>query len=87
MRFEWDPAKASSNLAKHGVEFGEAIAIWAGRVVEFDTGHSSEPRVVALGATDGVVLAVVYTPRGDVRRIISAPFASRQERRRYAEAE
>jgi uncharacterized DUF497 family protein len=30
MRFEfdWDPAKAESNLAKHGVSFEEAMAVF-----------------------------------------------------------
>jgi uncharacterized DUF497 family protein len=28
MEFEWDPAKATSNLAKHGVDFDDAIAVF-----------------------------------------------------------
>ncbi|MGB3310960.1 MAG: BrnT family toxin [Nodosilinea sp.] len=29
MKFEWDPAKADSNLRKHGVSFEEAQTIFA----------------------------------------------------------
>lgn len=36
--------------------------------------------MVALGEAEGIVLAVTYTDRGDVRRIISARLASRKER-------
>ena len=28
MEFEWDPAKAAANLAKHGVSFSEASTIF-----------------------------------------------------------
>ncbi|MGH9369830.1 MAG: BrnT family toxin, partial [Thermoanaerobaculia bacterium] len=28
MRFEWDPAKAAENLAKHGVSFQEAATVF-----------------------------------------------------------
>ena len=85
MQFEWDAGKAASNLAKHGVRFEEGVRVWAGRIMEFDSDFASEPRFVVLGQVDGEVMAVVYTQRGDTKRIISARFASRQERRRYEE--
>jgi uncharacterized DUF497 family protein len=28
LRFEWDPAKAESNLGKHGVSFEEAVSVF-----------------------------------------------------------
>ncbi|MCP4039507.1 MAG: BrnT family toxin, partial [bacterium] len=28
MEFEWDPAKASANLRKHGVAFSEAASVF-----------------------------------------------------------
>ena len=40
----------------------------------------SEVRVRAIGERDGLVLHVVYTDRGDVRRIISAWMADKKER-------
>ena len=42
-----------------------------------------EARVRAIGEADGLVLHVVFTDRGDVRRIISARLASRKERERW----
>ena len=40
----------------------------------------AEERFIAIGETEGEVLVVVYTDRGDVRRIISARRANRKER-------
>jgi uncharacterized DUF497 family protein len=28
MRFEWDPAKAVSNIRKHGISFDEAVTVF-----------------------------------------------------------
>jgi len=39
-----------------------------------------EERVIAIGEVDGEVLVVVYTDRGNTRRIISARRANRKER-------
>nr|WP_294505611.1 BrnT family toxin [uncultured Rhodopila sp.] len=39
--------------------------------------------VRAIGEADGLVLHVVFTDRGDVRRIISARIANRKERTRW----
>jgi uncharacterized DUF497 family protein len=52
----------------------------------FDPDHSDdEDRFILLGATDaGRVVVVAHTDRGEVVRIISARFATRSERRTYA---
>jgi uncharacterized DUF497 family protein len=38
LEFTWDPAKAASNLSKHGVSFGQAATVLLGRQCE------NEPR-------------------------------------------
>ncbi len=85
VEFDWDPQKAASNLAKHRVDFAEAIGV-------FDDLHQwtlVDPRIVtetryrSIGLVNGMVLFVVYTLRGDVRRVISARRASRRERAIY----
>ena len=91
LRFEWDPAKAAANLAKHGVSFDEAATAFGdplGRVVP-DPRHSvGEERLalLALSARERL-LAVMFTERGEVIRIISARLATRHERRDYEEGE
>lgn len=90
MRFEWDPAKAAANERKHAVSFDEAASVFRGFCLRrpdarYDYG---EPRLVALGLdSNGVVLNVVYTLRGDAIRIISAWKAPHHEREIYAKAQ
>ena len=85
MAFEWDAAKARSNLLKHGVDFEDAIRIFEGPTSERrDTRRDyRETRVLALGQFQGHVMCVVYAERGQVRRIISARGANRHEREAY----
>ena len=86
--YEWDPAKASSNLAKHGVRFADAVA-----ALEDDLGltlrdpdSESEERFVTLGLDFfGRLLVVVFTWREEHLRILSARKASPAERRQYEE--
>jgi uncharacterized DUF497 family protein len=81
MDFEWDAAKSSRNLAERGFGFDAAALIFEGPVIEWcDVRHTwGEARIVAVGAVSGVMLAVIYTDRGDVRRIISARRARKKE--------
>jgi hypothetical protein len=85
MPFEWDDAKRESNLAKHRVDFLSAVRIFEGAVLErVDTRRNyREARISCLGEIGGRVYAVVYTWRGDIRRIISARKANARETRTY----
>jgi uncharacterized DUF497 family protein len=79
---EFDPAKAASNLRKHGVAFGDAEKVLRDprAVTIADPDSVSEARFVAVGMDSvGRILVVVHTPRGDRSRIISARKASRGE--------
>jgi uncharacterized protein len=89
MRFEWDSAKASANERKHAVSFEEAASIFRGFCMERPDARRDygEARFIALGVdSNGVVLNVVYTHRGEGIRIISAWKASKHERKAYATA-
>ena len=89
--FEWDPAKAAANRAKHGVSFDEAVTAFddPNGLDGADIMHSAvESRRLLLAASSaGRVLAVAYTMRmkadEEVTRIISARAASRRERNYY----
>ncbi|MGI9041187.1 MAG: BrnT family toxin [Gemmatimonadales bacterium] len=89
MQYEWDSVKDARNRAVHGIAFEDAIAIFAGRTLESEDVRKDygEDRLVVSGLLDGRVIVVVYTARGDRRRIISARLANRKERERYAEGE
>lgn len=90
--FTWDPAKAASNIAKHGVSFPQAATVLADALAltVFDAGHSEfEERWFTLGTSrEGKLLAVSHTyeatgPNRARVRMISARQATRSERRQY----
>jgi uncharacterized DUF497 family protein len=87
MEFEWDPTKAASNLAKHGVRFADAVAVLSDdQAVTVRDERFVEPRFVTLGrSVTGRLLVVVHTPRGNAIRIISARKANAREARQYRE--
>jgi uncharacterized DUF497 family protein len=91
-RFEWHPAKAASNLRKHGVSFETAVRAFTDpyALVEQDRVEDGEERWQTIGIVEGVLLLMVaHTVREqndiEVIRIISARLANRRERRRYEE--
>jgi len=87
MDFEWDPAKASQNLKKHGVSFDEAVtAFFDPLSATFDDPDHSigEQRYITVGFSSGSRLLVVgHTERGKAVRIISARPATAHERKRH----
>ena len=86
MSIEFDPAKARTNLHKHGVSFAHAEQALRdpGAFTIEDPDARGEQRFVTLG-TDalGRVLVVVHTQREERTRLISARKASRGEADRY----
>jgi len=87
--FDWDPVKAESNEAKHGVTFDEAATIFAdsASITIHDEAHSTseEDRWITLGMSDaGRLLVVVHTDLDDLTiRIISSRKATRAESSGY----
>lgn len=83
--FEWDEPKRLRNLEEHGVDFRRAVQIFDDVVLEApDTRQSyGEIRFRALGHVEDEYYMVVYTWRGDARRIISAWKVGNDGRRRY----
>lgn len=86
MEFEWHDRKAEANLKKHGIDFEDAILIFEGATLEVRSDHEGEERYKAIGLLEGIEIAVIYTPRGSSRRIISARRARKNERATYHQA-
>jgi uncharacterized protein len=84
MLFEWDESKRQSNLAKHHIDFQDALRIFEGPVFEKASRSRGEDRIVAIGLIAGIEIVVVYVIRGTQRRIISARRAHQDERQDYA---
>ena len=85
MEFEWDEAKRLSNLDKHGIDFLDVEEVFDGDIVtvEDDRYGYNEQRFVTFGVLQGRIVAVTYTDRGDVVRIISIRRATNYEQRTY----
>ncbi len=83
---EFDPAKARSNMRKHGVSFAhteQALRDEMAVTIE-DPDALGEQRFITLGLDAlGRILVVVHTQRGEQTRIISARKASRGESEQY----
>ncbi len=85
MEFEFNSRKSANNLAKHGIDFDDAIHIFTSPVIErVDSRRNyGETRIIAIGVADGREIVVIYTMRGQTHRIISGRRARRDERREY----
>lgn len=91
-KFDWDPAKAASNLRKHNVGFELAATVFLDRsatsVLDEDHGAFEERWVTVGVAEDGRMLVISHTIAEQdedevLVRIISARPATRRERRQY----
>ena len=81
--FEWDADKNQANIAKHGIDFDDAVQIFYGPIVLHRSDRNNEERWVAVGSLENRLVAVVFTRRADVIRIISARRARKNEERAY----
>lgn len=83
MEFEWDAAKCAANVQKHSIDFNDAIGIFEGSFLEISSPRNGEDRWIALGQTKGRIIAVIFTRRANLVRIISARAARTNERKHY----
>jgi uncharacterized DUF497 family protein len=62
MRFEWDPAKATKNRKKHGVDFADAVSVLYDELaVTIAMLHADEERLATVGEDAlGRLIVVVY---------------------------
>ena len=89
--FEWDRGNIEKNWRKHKVSPVECEQIFFNQplIILDDLKHSiSEKRFAAFGCTDAErLLAVVFTKRGRLLRVISARDVNRKERKYYEESQ
>ena len=87
--FEWDEGNSVKVWQRHRVTQAEAEQVFFNRplaVSEAPKHAAAEDRYFALGRTDeGREMAVVFTLRGSLLRVISARPMSRKERRVYGQ--
>ena len=85
MLVEFDPAKRQRTLDERGLDMAEAGLVFDGDTITVvdDRKDYAEPRFVTVGRLRGRIVFIAWTPRGDVRRIISMRKANDRERAAY----
>jgi uncharacterized DUF497 family protein len=83
--YEWDPAKAKANFAKHRVRFADAVAVLEDdlALTMRDPFSEEEERWITLGRD--ALGRLLYTWRGESVRLISARLATARETTQYEE--
>lgn len=84
MKIEFDPEKRNKTLKERGLDFFRADAVFAGRHLtkRDDRKDYGEERFITAGRLDGRLVIMVWTQRGESRRIISMRKANEREIKR-----
>lgn len=88
VQIEFDSEKRDRTLAERQLDFARAAEVFAGvTVTAADTRLDyGEPRLTTVGVLDGRMVILVWTPRGEARRIISMRKANEREIAKFAPA-
>ncbi|WP_323120001.1 BrnT family toxin [Burkholderia alba] len=86
MEIEFDPAKRDRTLAERGLDFTRAVEVFAGihYTIEDAREDYGETRYITVGKLDDRMVIMVWTPRGEVRRLISMRKANEREQKHYS---
>ena len=81
----FDPVKRQRTLDHRGLDFADAVEVFADSTFEFVDGRRDygETRIVTAGPLRGRLMIVVWTPRGDARHVISMRKANDREKARF----
>lgn len=82
IEIEFDPAKREKTLEERGLDFEQAVEVFEGTVFEIEDIRVDygEKRILSFGLLDESLVVVVWTQRGEKRRIISMRKANERER-------
>ena len=85
MKLTYDPQKRARTLAERGLDFDDATQVFAGQTIDLldDRKDYGEVRWVTYGLLNGRIVALVWTPRGTARHIISMRKANDREQKAY----
>ena len=85
MPIEFDAAKRDKTLIERGLDFARATEVFAGiHLTAPDSRQDyTEDRFITIGHLDGRLVVLVWTPRDEVRRIISMRKANDREKAFY----
>jgi uncharacterized protein len=85
MHIEYDEAKRAKTLLERGLDFADAAQVFDGGTLDMpdERADYGELRMISAGWLRGRAVVLVWTPRGEVRRIISMRFANERERKNF----
>ena len=85
MKIEYDPAKRAETLRLRGLDMARADEIFAAEILTVEDSRLDygETRLLTIGYLQGRMVALIWTPRGPVRRIISLRKANEREQAQY----
>ena len=83
--FDWDEAKRQRVLEEREIDFLEAAEALLKPHLEEPSDRQGEARILAICMIGTKVVAVIYTVRDEVCRIVTARAARRYERKEYSE--
>ncbi|KVD73417.1 hypothetical protein WS62_08550 [Burkholderia sp. ABCPW 14] len=86
MELEYNPNKRDKTLTERGLDFARAVEVFAGHHFTLEDTREDyvESRYITVGTLDGRMIVMVWTPRGEARRIISMRKANDREQASYA---
>jgi uncharacterized DUF497 family protein len=86
MRITFDKAKRQKTLSERGLDFADAIVVFAGVTLEVEDQRRDygETRIICYGLLQDRMVVVGYTPRGAVRHVFSMRKANEREQARTA---
>lgn len=87
MEIEFDQTKRDQTLAERCLDFARAGEVFAGHHFTASDlrAEYGEERFITVGTLDARMVVMVWTPRGEARRIISMRKANDREQARYAQ--
>ena len=86
MQITYDITKRNKTLIERGLDFADAKAVFAGHHVTAEDLRQDygEVRLISIGLIQERMVVLVWTPRGEDRRIISMRKANEREQVLYA---
>ncbi len=81
--YEWDEQKRQRNIEKHGIDFLAVVEIFDMPHLTCPADFDDEERFITIGLYQQRELAVIWTERGQNKRIISIRRARHAERQAY----
>lgn len=84
--FEWDEDKAGKCFAERNISFHDAAVALSGLAITGSSHREDEARFASICDMNGLLIVVVWTLRGQTRRIVTARRARNDERERYRQA-